>query len=127
MRSAASRRQVSETRSGDARDAKRAEQESVTPAENELPANSDTEPSGNGYVLRAPIAGTFYRSPSPSSPAYCEVGDKVSADDVVGLVEVMKLFNSVSAGTDGVVTRFFADNAQSVSAGDPLMQIERET
>lgn len=89
-----------------------------------------TEPAGvaaddpTEVTVDAPMLGTFYRAPKPGDPPYCEVGDKVAAGDVVGLVEVMKLMNPVLAPVDGVVTRILATNAQLVEYGQPLLALQ---
>src|SRR5579871_5829181 len=65
-------------------------------------------------AVRAPMLGTFYRAASPGAPAFVEVGQHVKADDIVCLIEVMKLFNSIKAGVDGVVTQILAENGKLV-------------
>lgn len=77
-------------------------------------------------VVRAPMLGTFYRSPSPGEKPFVEVGAKVKPDDTVCLVEVMKLFNSIKAGTAGTVLQILAENATMVEHGQPLMVIRPE-
>jgi acetyl-CoA carboxylase biotin carboxyl carrier protein len=71
----------------------------------------------------APIAGVFYRAPRPDADPFVEVGTHVDADDVVGIVEVMKLMNTVRAGIAGVVTEIRAGNAELVEFGEVLMRI----
>ena len=77
-------------------------------------------------VVRAPMLGTFYRSPSPGERPFVEVGAKVQPDDTVCLVEVMKLFNSIKAGAAGTVLEILAENAAMVEHGQPLMMIQPE-
>ena len=72
-------------------------------------------------AVRAPMLGTFYRAASPGAPAFVEVGQRVKADDVVCLIEVMKLFNSIKAGVDGVVTKILVDNGKLVEFDQPLI------
>ena len=74
-------------------------------------------------AVRAPMLGTFYRAPSPGAPPFVEVGQRVRADDTVCLIEVMKLFNSITAGTDGVVTRILAENGKLVEYNQPLVVV----
>jgi acetyl-CoA carboxylase biotin carboxyl carrier protein len=74
-------------------------------------------------VVRAPMLGTFYRSPSPGEKPFVEVGAKVARDDTICLVEVMKLFNSIKAGTAGTVVKILAENAAMVEHGQPLVVI----
>jgi acetyl-CoA carboxylase biotin carboxyl carrier protein len=75
------------------------------------------------HVIAAPFVGVFYRRPSPDQPPFVEVGDRVKAGDTVCLIEVMKLFNSITAGVDGTVTAIEAEDATLVEYGQVLMRI----
>lgn len=86
-------------------------------------AGEETYPAGAGLV-RAPMVGMFYRAPAPDAPPFVEVGDRVEADTTVGIIEVMKLMNSIPAEVRGVVTRIVAGNAQAVEYGEVLMVIQ---
>ena len=74
--------------------------------------------------VRAPMVGTFYRAPAPGAPPFVEVGAKVEPDDVVCIIEVMKLMNSIRAGRRGRVVEILAENAELVEYGQPLIVIE---
>jgi acetyl-CoA carboxylase biotin carboxyl carrier protein len=74
-------------------------------------------------AIRAPMLGTFYRAPAPGEPPFVEVGQRVEADDTVFMIEVMKLFSSIRAGVDGVVTRILADNESLVEYDQVLIVI----
>jgi acetyl-CoA carboxylase biotin carboxyl carrier protein len=63
-------------------------------------------------AIRAPLPGTFYRAPKPGAAPYVDVGVRVDEDTVIGLVETMKLFNSVYANARGVVVEFLVDDAE---------------
>lgn len=76
--------------------------------------------------IDAPMVGVFYRSPEPGAAPYIEVGDRIDADATVGLVEVMKMFNSITAGTSGVVVEILAENEQFVEYGEPLIMVRPE-
>jgi acetyl-CoA carboxylase biotin carboxyl carrier protein len=78
----------------------------------------------NVVPIVAPMAGVFYRAPSPQSPPYVEVGQAVEEGDVVGLIEAMKLFNDVTSPVSGTVYQVLVQNAEQVEAGRPLMLIE---
>ncbi|MBM4435076.1 MAG: acetyl-CoA carboxylase, biotin carboxyl carrier protein, partial [Chloroflexi bacterium] len=65
-----------------------------------------------------------YRSPSPQAPPFVQVGSVVSAGDVVGLIEAMKLFNEVRSTMSGRVRRIVAENGQLVRAHAPLIELE---
>ena len=69
------------------------------------------------------MLGTFYRSPAPGDPPFVELGKRVRADDTVCLIEVMKLFSSINAGVDGVVTRILVENGTMVEFGQMLIVI----
>ena len=85
-------------------------------------ASAATIPT-DGHLVKSPMVGTFYRSPAPDKPPFVEVGARVEPDTIVCIIEVMKLMNSVPAGVAGVVTHVFAQNAQPVEAGQPVIAI----
>ena len=76
-------------------------------------------------AITAPLTGVFYRSPSPQTPAFVEVGSAVAAGDVIGLIEAMKLFNEIRSTKSGTVRRIVADNGQLVRAHQPLIELDR--
>ena len=77
-----------------------------------------------GNIIKAPIVGTFYRSPSPDAPAYAEVGDRVEAGKVVCIIEAMKLMNEIESEFSGVIREILVTNGQPVEYGQPLYVIE---
>src|SRR5690554_3592121 len=79
------------------------------------------EPSG--HLVRSPMVGTFYRSPSPESPAFVEVGQTVKAGDVLCIVEAMKMMNHIEADKSGVIQAILVDNGQPVEFDQPLFSI----
>ena len=83
------------------------------------------EPDGLRAV-RAPLPGTFYRAPMPGAPPFVDVGSRVEPDTVVGIVETMKLMNSVSAGAHGTVELIPLANAQFAERGAVLMWIRED-
>ena len=85
-------------------------------------ATEERFPEG-AIIVRAPMLGTFYRSPSPGEKPFVEVGGKVGPDDTICLVEVMKLFNSIKADTTGTVVKILVENAAMVEHGQPLVVI----
>lgn len=74
--------------------------------------------------VHAPLMGTFYRAPSPGAAPFVEVGDTVEVDTVVGIIETMKLMNSVYAGASGIVKEILIDNASYTDQDAVLMRIE---
>lgn len=74
--------------------------------------------------IRPPIMGTFYRAPKPGAAPFVEVGSQVEAETVVGIVETMKLMNSVYAGARGTVSEICAANGELVDAQRVLMRLQ---
>ena len=81
------------------------------------------EAPAGAVAVRAPMLGTFYRAPSPGEKPFVEVGQHVKAGDTVCLIEVMKLFNSISAGVDGTVVAIPAQNGVLVEYNQPLVYV----
>jgi acetyl-CoA carboxylase biotin carboxyl carrier protein len=77
-----------------------------------------------GEPVPSPIAGVFYRAPGPDAPPFVEVGQRVAADDVIGIVEVMKLMNTVRAGVAGTVIEVCVGNAELVEFEQVLVRID---
>ncbi len=76
------------------------------------------------HTLKSPMVGTFYRSASPGSKSFAEVGDTVKSGQVICIIEAMKLMNEIEADKDGVIKAFLVDNGQPVEYGEPLVIIE---
>jgi biotin carboxyl carrier protein len=74
--------------------------------------------------IKSPLPGVFYRKPSPESAPFKNDGDAVAADDVIGLVEVMKSFHEVKAGVAGTNIRFSVDDADAIMAGQVIAEVE---
>lgn len=84
-------------------------------------------PSEPGLAeVASPLLGIFYRAPKPGEPPFVEVGSKVNEDTVVGILEVMKLMNSVHAGVKGEVVEILATNAALVEYGEVLLRVRPE-
>jgi len=81
------------------------------------------EPEIEGHVVKSPMVGTFYRSPSPDAKAFVDVGSKVSAGDTVCIIEAMKLLNEIEADHAGVIKAILVENGQPVEYGEPLFVI----
>ncbi len=75
-------------------------------------------------TVKAPMPGTFYRSPDPESDPYVQEGDEVAAGDTVGLIEVMKNFHEVKVEEDGTISKFLVENEEAVDAGQDLVELE---
>ncbi len=77
-----------------------------------------------GTFITAPMVGTFYESPGPNEPPFVKEGDRVTADQVVCIVEAMKVMNEVKAGVDGVIRKRLIENMHAVEFGTKLFSIE---
>jgi acetyl-CoA carboxylase biotin carboxyl carrier protein len=86
-------------------------------------ATPGVAPAAEGNTIKSPMVGTFYRSPSPSSPAYVEVGKHVKAGDVVCIVEAMKMMNQIEADQAGVIEAFLVEDGEPVEFDQPLIRI----
>jgi acetyl-CoA carboxylase biotin carboxyl carrier protein len=91
-----------------------------------VPDRPDGPDSGGLVAVRTPLMGTFYRAPKPGAPPFVEVGDRVEAETVVGIVETMKLMNSVHAGAGGRVAEICLADAEPAAPGAVLMRIAPE-
>ena len=84
-------------------------------------ATPPAEPAGQeGHVVKAPMVGTFYRSPSPDAKPFVEVGQSVKEGDTICIIEAMKLMNEIEADASGVVKAVLVENGQPVEYGQPL-------
>lgn len=88
----------------------------ATPAEASAPAIE-------GHVVKSPMVGTFYRSPSPDAKAFVDVGATVAVGDTLCIIEAMKLLNEIEADHAGVIKAILVENGQPVEYGEPLFII----
>ena len=73
--------------------------------------------------IKSPMIGTFYRSPSPESASYVDVGSEVNPETVVSIIEAMKVMNEIKAEVKGVVTQVLVENGKPVEFGQPLFKV----
>lgn len=78
----------------------------------------------SGHIVRSPMVGTFYRTPSPDAKAFIEVGQTVSVGDTLCIVEAMKMMNQIEADKSGVVKAILLESGQPVEFDEPLVIIE---
>ena len=96
------------------------------PASSTPPAEAAQSPAvaaaaePEGHPVKAPMVGTFYRSPSPDAKAFVEVGQAIKAGDTICIIEAMKLMNEIEADASGVVKAILVENGQPVEYGQPL-------
>ena len=92
------------------------------------PAAAEAAPAAaaeiSGHIVRSPMVGTFYRTPSPDAKAFIEIGQKVNAGDTLCIVEAMKMMNQIEADKAGVVKAILVESGQPVEFDEPLVVIE---
>lgn len=102
-----------------------AENDNILPAKEIRSAVISADDTEGTVAVRTPMVGTFYRAPKPGAPPFVDVGSDVGEDTVIGIVETMKLMNSVSAGASGTVVDICVADGQLVEAGETLMRLQR--
>jgi acetyl-CoA carboxylase biotin carboxyl carrier protein len=83
----------------------------------------DEDDLPEGHVMKSPMVGTFYRSPSPGAAAFVQVGSVVKKGDTLCIIEAMKLLNEIEAEVDGTIKAILLDNGEPVEFGEPLFVI----
>ena len=84
---------------------------------------SESKPAWKGTPVKSPMVGTFYRASSPTAAPFVDVGQQVKADDVVCIVEAMKMMNQIQAGKAGVVEAILVEDGEPVEYDQPLLVI----
>jgi len=90
----------------------------------DAPAENNEEEEPTGQIIRSPMVGTFYASPSPDAEAFVKVGQSVEIGDTLCMVEAMKMFNQIESEFKGKIKRILVENAQPVEFDEPLFEIE---
>lgn len=80
--------------------------------------------TSNYVEIKSPIIGTFYRKPAPDKPMFVEVGDSVTADSVVCIIEAMKLFNEIESEVSGKIVKILVEDGTPVEFGQPLFLVD---
>jgi len=88
------------------------------------PAALPTEEKTTGHVVKSPMVGTFYRSASPGTKVFVEVGQSVQVGDTLCIIEAMKILNQIESDKAGTITKILVENAEPVEYGQPLFIIE---
>ncbi|MBS1239760.1 MAG: accB 2 [Proteobacteria bacterium] len=88
------------------------------------PTASASGPGPGEVDVLAPLLGNYYQSPRPGDPPFVTIGDTVTEDTAIGIIEVMKLMNSVRSGVAGTVVAMLAENGTSVEEGQPLIRVK---
>jgi acetyl-CoA carboxylase biotin carboxyl carrier protein len=88
-----------------------------------IPTSTATLSESVGYLIAAPMIGTFYLTAGPGEPPFVRVGDRVEAGQTIGIIEAMKIMNEIPADRGGVVTEILVANSQPVEYGSPLLRL----
>jgi acetyl-CoA carboxylase biotin carboxyl carrier protein len=94
------------------------------PAVAEAPAIVEKEDTSKYVEITSPIIGTFYRKPSPDKPTFVEVGDTVTPESVVCIIEAMKLFNEIESEVSGKIVKVLVEDGTPVEFGQPLFLVD---
>ena len=95
-----------------------------SPSTAEPPAvPAPVEPKEDLHVIRSPIVGTFYRSPSPEADSFAEIGQKVARGKILCIIESMKLMNEIESDVEGEIVEVYPQNGQPVEYGEKLFAI----
>ncbi len=89
-----------------------------------VPVVSVPEEDASIQTINSTLVGTYYASPNPDSPAYVKVGDVVSPDQTICIIEAMKVFNEIQAEMSGKIVSILVHNGQAVDYGTPLFKID---
>jgi acetyl-CoA carboxylase biotin carboxyl carrier protein len=92
----------------------------AAPAPAAAPPAADAAAGQEGHLVKAPMVGTFYRSPSPDAKPFVEVGQAVKEGDTICIIEAMKLMNEIEADASGTVKAILVENGQPVEYGQAL-------
>jgi acetyl-CoA carboxylase biotin carboxyl carrier protein len=98
----------------------------IEPAIEKSAPPAETRPGKELHKIKAPIVGTFYRAPSPTSDTFVKLGSRVGPGTVLCIIEAMKLMNEIEADISGEVVEVYVENGQPVEYGQPLFGIRAE-
>ena len=103
------------------------QQQQAAPAGEAAPAAApvaEAAAAPTGHVVKSPMVGTFYRSASPGSKPFAEVGAAIKEGDPICIIEAMKIMNEIEADMSGTVSKILVENGQAVEFGQPLFIVE---
>jgi acetyl-CoA carboxylase biotin carboxyl carrier protein len=95
----------------------------LSPPKESAPARKEEEIPA-GHLVKSPMVGTFYQSPTPGTKAFVEIGQQVEIGDVLCIIEAMKMFNQIEADQAGTIAAILVENGQPVEYGQPLFVIK---
>lgn len=85
------------------------------------PLASPAAATADGYTIKSPLVGTFYRRPAPNEDPYVEVGDRVEKGDIICIIEAMKVLNEIKTDQAGTVEKILVEDGKPVEYGQPLV------
>ena len=95
------------------------------PVATAAPAAPAAEPEDDGFLVSAPMVGTYYAAPSPGAAPYVQVGDRVSEGDTLCIIEAMKMMNQIEADVSGVIKSIRVQNGEPIEYGQTLFVIDQ--
>ena len=99
----------------------------VPVAESAVAAAAAPDPEDDGFLVQAPMVGTYYASSSPGAAAYVQVGDRINEGDTLCIIEAMKMMNQIEADVSGVIKSIRVQNGEPVEYGQTLFVIDQRT
>ncbi len=96
----------------------------VQPSEQKPLGAEETKLKEGIHEISSPMIGTFYISPSPETPPFVDIGQKVKEDDIVCIIEAMKIMNEIKADVKGKIVKALVENSETVEFGQPLFLVE---
>jgi acetyl-CoA carboxylase biotin carboxyl carrier protein len=99
-------------------------QQQAAPAGEAAAPVAEAPPVPTGHVVKSPMVGTFYRSASPGSKPFAEVGAAIKEGDPICIIEAMKIMNEIEADMSGTISKILVENGQAVEYGQPLFIVE---
>jgi acetyl-CoA carboxylase biotin carboxyl carrier protein len=99
----------------------------VTQSSHQLVSQERLPAEPEGYLITAPMIGTFYSAPAPGEAPFVQIGDEIEVGQVIGIIEAMKIMNEIIADRAGVVVEVMATNADAVEYGSPLVRLSNQT
>jgi acetyl-CoA carboxylase biotin carboxyl carrier protein len=93
------------------------------PIADPAPAAPAADPDAGLHIVKSPIVGTYYGSPSPGAPPFVSPGERVEKGQVICIVEAMKLMNEIESDASGEIVKCFISNGQPIEFGQPLFSI----
>ncbi len=99
-------------------------QESVDPALMQNAPETPLPAVDEGHIIKSPMVGIFYSSPSPDMPGFVEIGQTVEKGDILCIIEAMKIMNQIEADVTGVVSKVYVENGEPIEYGQPLFALK---